>query len=236
MKRRLLATMLFLLLGAGLNVGVAWACALWVDPLATSQKCVELVRTQDGPLYVVTGRALGASVILREVVRSVYPSPLLPDASRLEIDAWARELGWQAIRDHSTAPRWSRPASSWSPTGKAPCYITDARGWPLRSLVGAAQLQRSSVDSPSALYWAVKLPGGQGRERPQYPRLLPLRPIALGLVANTAFYAVATWLLYRVFVGLRRFIRRERGLCPACAYPRGQSDVCSECGHSNLDV
>ncbi len=29
---------------------------------------------------------------------------------------------------------------------------------------------------------------------------------------------------------LRRFIRRKRGLCPACGYPTGESAVCSECG------
>jgi hypothetical protein len=28
----------------------------------------------------------------------------------------------------------------------------------------------------------------------------------------------------------RREVRRERGLCPACAYPVGTSEVCTECG------
>ncbi len=29
---------------------------------------------------------------------------------------------------------------------------------------------------------------------------------------------------------LRRFLRVRRGLCAKCAYPMGESDVCSECG------
>jgi hypothetical protein len=29
---------------------------------------------------------------------------------------------------------------------------------------------------------------------------------------------------------VRRRMRIRRGLCPACAYPVGQSDVCTECG------
>ncbi len=55
-------------------------------------------------------------------------------------------------------------------------------------------------------------------------------PLWLGFAVHTIFYATILWLLiYGVFV-LRRFIRLKRGLCPACAYPRGASDVCSECG------
>ncbi len=38
------------------------------------------------------------------------------------------------------------------------------------------------------------------------------------------------WLLICGSFALRRFIRRRRGLCPACAYPMGDSNVCTECG------
>ena len=62
------------------------------------------------------------------------------------------------------------------------------------------------------------------------PRPLPLRPVLIGFVANTVFYAAVLWLLIPGPFVLRRFIRIRRGLCPACAYPRGESDVCSECG------
>ncbi len=57
-----------------------------------------------------------------------------------------------------------------------------------------------------------------------------LRPIWPGLIVNTLFYATVLWLLICGPFVLRRFIRVRRGLCPACAYPRGESDVCSECG------
>ena len=55
---------------------------------------------------------------------------------------------------------------------------------------------------------------------------MPLRPIWPGFAINTLFYAAILWL---PFV-LRRIIRIRRGLCPACAYPMGESAVCSECG------
>ena len=55
-------------------------------------------------------------------------------------------------------------------------------------------------------------------------------PLWLGFAIHTIFYAAILWLpIYGSFV-LRRFIRVKRGLCPKCAYPRGESDVCSECG------
>ncbi|TDJ58440.1 MAG: hypothetical protein E2O40_01500 [Planctomycetota bacterium] len=61
--------------------------------------------------------------------------------------------------------------------------------------------------------------------------LLWIRP---GLALNTLHTAAVGWLLIYGPLALnrliRRFIRIRRGLCPACAYPRGASDVCSECG------
>ncbi len=64
----------------------------------------------------------------------------------------------------------------------------------------------------------------------QNRRVLPLRPIWSGFAVNTTFYDAFLWLLICGPFVLRRFIRVRRGLCPACAYPIGESDVCSECG------
>jgi hypothetical protein len=51
-----------------------------------------------------------------------------------------------------------------------------------------------------------------------------------GFVVNTLFYAVILWLLILGPFALRRLVRRQRGLCPACAYPVGESATCTECG------
>ena len=59
---------------------------------------------------------------------------------------------------------------------------------------------------------------------------LPLRPIWPGFAINTLFYATLLWLLIPAPFALRRFLRLKRGLCPKCAYPMGESEVCSECG------
>ena len=55
-------------------------------------------------------------------------------------------------------------------------------------------------------------------------------PIWPGFAVNTLFYAGLLWLLILGPFALRRLIRRRRGLCPKCAYPIGESFVCSECG------
>jgi predicted amidophosphoribosyltransferase len=43
-------------------------------------------------------------------------------------------------------------------------------------------------------------------------------------------YAAILWMLFAAPFALRRWRRIKRGLCPACAYPVGASDVCTECG------
>ena len=63
-----------------------------------------------------------------------------------------------------------------------------------------------------------------------YSKRLPLIPIWPGFAVNTIFYGAIIWLLIPGPFALRRLIRRRRGLCPACGYPVGESDVCSECG------
>ena len=60
--------------------------------------------------------------------------------------------------------------------------------------------------------------------------LVPARPLWPGFTVNTLFYAATLWMLGYSVHALRRLIRVKRALCPACAYPRGESDVCSECG------
>ncbi len=59
---------------------------------------------------------------------------------------------------------------------------------------------------------------------------LPTRIIWPGFAINMLFYAVILWMLFAVPFALRRWWRIKRGLCPACGYRVGVSDVCTECG------
>ncbi len=106
-------------------------------------------------------------------------------------------------------------------------------GLPVRSLTGhiAERTLLAATTSPTgrqpATYSGLwSLPRRIGPGLPHVP-LIPVWP---GFAVNTLFYAVVLWLLIPGPFVLRRFIRVKRGLCPACAYPRGEADVCSECG------
>ena len=60
---------------------------------------------------------------------------------------------------------------------------------------------------------------------------IPLRPIWPGFAVNTIFYATLLWLAFPGPFVLRRSLRVRRGLCPKCAYPLGESAICTECGN-----
>jgi hypothetical protein len=53
-----------------------------------------------------------------------------------------------------------------------------------------------------------------------------------GFFLNTIFYAAGIYLLLTAIGALLRWRRIRRGLCPACAYPVGASEVCTECGRT----
>lgn len=61
-------------------------------------------------------------------------------------------------------------------------------------------------------------------------RIIPLRPIPLGLAINTLVFAAALAMFAGTARAARRALRTHRRLCPNCAYPTSLSAVCSECG------
>ena len=105
--------------------------------------------------------------------------------------------------------QWGRYAVGWPTDALGYTYAWDVR----RILAGADSV-------PHPLDSGVR-------------RVHPLRPIWPGFAVNTLFYAAVFWLLIcGPFVPRRliRHLRRRRGHCPACAYPMGESDTCTECG------
>jgi hypothetical protein len=63
-----------------------------------------------------------------------------------------------------------------------------------------------------------------------YLRIIPTIPIWKGIILNSLFWAV---IFTSFFYGLRHLRHRHRirrGRCPRCAYPMGTSPACTECG------
>ncbi len=100
-------------------------------------------------------------------------------------------------------------------------------GWPLRCLYGVASAENGEWAIESLL---VQLPGRRTIDGTSWVPELPLRPIGIGWLVNTIFYAVILWPLVCGRSMLRRLMRVARGRCPSCGYPVAGSPVCTECG------
>ncbi len=204
MKRRLLLVAVFLLAGAVVNVAVAWGCARWSD-------CLEIMTfvlrhaSKPTPDAGSSGVTTSASAAWR--LHNVPES--WPDKPADEVTT---RTGWFLVTNQV------RPLDNGGVV-----ILNEYRfGVPTKSLAcyKLVVVERSGTWTDSWRYAIARFGGS-------YP--LPLRPIWPGFAANTLFYAAVLWLLICGPFALRRLVRVKRGLCPACAYPRGESDVCSEC-------
>ena len=226
MKRRLLIILMFLLLGAVVNVAVAWGLAAWLW-LDVFRGQLERVRDRNtdlgvfraakfsrpGAMYFETRRWKGR--VQQFVSPTDDPNELLPGWTGLIAPTQAYESGKYQFEYRSV----------------------DLRGWPMRSLwleytghssSGVLDVQGGLVTS--ALRMSPRSGKPLTRSGQSFPVALPLRPLWPGFALNTLFYAVVLWLLAGGSFALRRFWRVQQGFCPKCGYPMGESSVCTECG------
>jgi len=235
MKRWLVRICVFLLLGAIVNVAVAWSIAV-----GDSAKPGRRWWQGRGASYVEYG----------EWEYVVFSSGWGPGRSR----ASCRWHGIDAIMDvsfpadidppplESLAPEWARPTLPRVTDSRTAIHerIVDLRGWPCACLIAQCHsLRETSRGGLSKEYrelvGAIQLQDRTGVPRDSAsPRMLPLRPIWPGFAINTVFYAAILWLLFAAPFVLRRWRRIRRGLCPKCAYDLRNrptdSNACPECG------
>jgi hypothetical protein len=126
-------------------------------------------------------------------------SPIFPVALTSTTNGFGVDFAWS----RPSGPQWSWKA-----------------GLPLRSLECV-----TGRDGPEVLEPSIRLPTWIPVER----KIMPCGPISPGFAINTIVYAAVLWLVFAFPLELRRYRRRKRGLCPACAYPIGESRVCTEC-------
>jgi hypothetical protein len=206
-RRFITRVVVFLLLGAIVNVAVAWGRTAF-------------------PWQPVDG--------LTEVAWDAN----WPTAVPLHWPLKARRLtgtnfAWETVR--FTARKFE--ADDSNDVTKTEAFYIDLHtvGWPAKSmmvewwdefvLMGKPLRKTNRFDGhPSTTVRQVGLPIATGY------LFLPLQPIWPGFAINTIFYSAILWLLFFAPGSVRRMIRRRRGLCPACAYPVGTSEVCTECG------
>ncbi len=208
--RRKLA-MLFVLLcgGAIINIVVAWGCVVATSSL-TETWDEDSFASPEPFVMRMAGRhsANSHSKILR--YKGAATEYLMTNVSFLTAsDSFDADVigEIQRILVISGWPCWSMSGERWQETldGKDPDPDTD-RVW---------------------YEWSIRLRA----EEEDPPRMIALRPVFLGFAINTIFYAGILWLLFAAPGFVRRRYRIKRGLCPSCAYPVGESDLCTECGN-----
>ena len=223
-RRRLLIAAVFLLAGAVVNVAVAWGCAIWIDP-PDEHSVVESGGSRKGPSH----RRWGIATLRKRGAFRVY-------SSWHDLGAGGGGSG-PGLPSEPAAPLVPKWAPFLAPTYEPPipayhAYFADARGWPRLSMWSGLKVSQTPSSAPPmvATLGIALDPEMIGLHNHRNVRLLPLRPLPIGFAVNTLIYAMVLWLLIPGPFVLRRFIRVKRSLCPACAYPTGESAVCSECG------
>lgn len=139
-----------------------------------------------------------------------------------DVNTYSRE-------ETNKGPSWSRVHQIPDTKDKQTQYIyyEEAWGWPM-----VCTLSVCWNSDQSTSIWTVDSGIQVGTQNIPYelPKLLPTRPIWIGLLVNTAFYATITWLLLFGCILLRNTFRIKHYLCVHCRYKVRDLSVCPECG------
>jgi hypothetical protein len=213
MKRRLFKLVVFVLLGAILNVAVAWGCG-WRSNLQADAVCYGTAtrnrsRADIQPIHAWHVPGKGVEKL------HVFTSEWSDFGSHYQ----PLEDIWPAWVSYADLP-FSRPAD-----GEVDVDVF-AQGWPLLALWCASR--DYNIVTGGIFLGRDMIPG----TFLSVEHVLAFRPIWPGFSVNTIIYAVILWLVIAAPFTARRHLRVRRNLCPHCAYPTGTSDVCTECGGS----
>lgn len=217
-----------LLLGAVINVAVAWACVCWSDldsenVLSTGVWPVRV--SEDWPVFMTN------SIV-------AAPDNWKPDSV---LKTTQSGFGLTHVRAYAC---W--PAATNVKQRVSAVQDVLSSGWPSRSLFyefhtgeasGGSGVRKDlptvgrSLTPGSTWSDGVTMPDWV-RSKYQWKRPLPIRVHALGFAINTVVYAGVLALIWRLSGLIRQVARHRHGLCVECGYDlRGiASGVCPECG------
>ncbi len=210
----------FVLLGAVVNVAVAWGCAWWIDTIRAPYG-----KDLDSPAeYRDVAVEFDRGWI--DIRHYEFAGYSMYQTERISLDAGATWLDCSEAMRLAGLPHWGNPNLSPFPIDRIP-ELHELYGWPLYSL-------ECECDQTGETSWSIKVAetrttiGGYWH----VPKVLPLRPIFPGFLINTLFYGVILWLLWSAPFATRRLIRKRRGQCVRCGYDLTGAGhvVCPECG------
>ena len=212
MKRWIFKLVVLLLLGAVVNVAVAWGCAQLTPGSLIEQE----LRDSDLSIWRVQMRTGWPSEPYHRMRATAFGIRYEVMSGRINFaNASVPPMGWLKGIYKEWRVGWPLPClarHTWVSFGK---YVPSAYGF------AAGQEGRGFVGLPQNVMFVGF------RER-----RLPIEPLWPGFAVNTFFYAAIVCLLTLGPFTARRIIRRKRGQCIKCGYDlRGDfSAGCPECG------
>lgn len=210
--------LVFLLLGAIVNVAVAWGCVLF----ASRRKPVEVSRGFSGtPVTLMT---LGEPHVGVEVLSCGGVEQELP------MLVWNERVGgWTEYQGDIRSDDWARTIPATRTRAGWPYLALE--GW-LSNSFGRLSFEPEQRPLKNSAHWALILDHGFDPQFRAGTWILPLRPLMGGFAVNTLMYGTILLVVGLTPGAVRAARRRHHNLCPACAYPRGSSPVCTECGEA----
>jgi hypothetical protein len=191
LKRDLRQLVPFLLIGALVNIAIAWSCAMWAEIPSfhtgdrSAQENALLASWLPQKPEGFPDQDWGASIYdrgfgIRTSVMVSMPDTEYPHAPKLSetFDLDLIEAGWPSAS--FVGGVWTGGVDHFEPV------------WAL--VIGPQQV------APSLVHWE---------------RIIPLMPKWSGFLINTVFFGGITFLLFRWPRALRQHLRATRGLCPA---------------------
>jgi hypothetical protein len=223
MRRLFGRTLLFLLIGAVINVGVSWGCVARLTQLSDGR--TYLVASPATLWFVTCSEELGVTScrwIMQDHAAAWDPPGTMEDIRTKYLRTKPKGLeqgeppAWSVLADVELPPKWPPSDTAFSEL-RARTWA----GWPCHALTRDEEWINTG---------ATAYPGALVLRRGSGVLALPYRVVYGGFVINTLLYAAAAALGSWGVVHLRSRFREARHLCTACAYPVGTSPVCTECG------
>lgn len=229
--KHLRTILIFLLLGAVVNVSVAWGIVLFVDVIGRNANWsggAEIVGNESwalsrwdsfGSMLFESERARGefSSLVQQSVAEFDPPSHISSDWAPLDV------LTDEYVRAESQDGQLVEELQRF-----------EARGWPLLAFWcvrgSIVHAEEDIIVAPRGfIETSLEEPYPSGR-----PKVLPFLPIWRGIVINSVFYGGPLWLGFITIYGMVRIFRYKLGKCRKCGYDlRGaEHKACPECGHT----
>ena len=184
-------------------------------------------------LFILIGAAINLPIAMQFLhSRTAPPAPILVNV----IGPQAALHDWPADTPHDTP--WPTP-TQWVMNGSFGYKTYNVYGWngTRSNRIDRVQMQVDRMGWPLPvlekvqMWWPWDDPKWKTANEPDPA----LHLVWSGVVLNPLIFGLSLWLVFVLplvlFFNIRRRRRIAQNLCIKCAYPRGTSEKCSECGH-----